>query len=277
MKNKLIQLLEIEAKEIQLSFEKASIEGEGTPQEVADRREAALVKAFLEKYFPFPYRVVKGNIIDSYGERSNSIDCIILSPSHPYTIDPKNDKASIIFADGVDYAIEVKPDLANKEEIHRVLEQIQSVKKLKRKRNAIVFTDNYTKEVIENSYRIPSFIFSAKTYVELRTLVSHIVDYYIDNRVPRSEQFDIISINNRVVLFNCRKNSYIDYGGYEGICYAMTNENTLAVFLLYLNKIMKSEPELGMNVLKFYITDEFLKQFTLSSFKDLDEKLKNNL
>ncbi|MFM2291775.1 MAG: hypothetical protein RIS29_1588 [Bacteroidota bacterium] len=92
MKDKLLKLLEFESKEIQLSFEKASIEGEGTPQEVADRREIALVKAFVEKYFPFPFRITKGNIIDSNDNRSNSIDCIILNPSHPYTIDPKNEK-----------------------------------------------------------------------------------------------------------------------------------------------------------------------------------------
>lgn len=106
--NKLSELLKVEAKEIAASFEKASIEGEGTPQEVSDRREE-VVKGFLMKYFPFPYRVVKGNIIDSFGNRSNSIDCIVLNPSHPHTVDPLNGKASIIFADGVDFAIEVKP------------------------------------------------------------------------------------------------------------------------------------------------------------------------
>ena len=102
--NKLLELLKIESTEITASFQKASLEGEGTPQEVADRREET-VKSFFEKYFPFPYRIVKGNIIDTYGARSNSIDCIVLNPSHPYTIDPSNNKASIIFADGVDYAI----------------------------------------------------------------------------------------------------------------------------------------------------------------------------
>ena len=39
MKDKLVQLLELEATEIAMSFEKSSIEGAGTPQEVADRRE----------------------------------------------------------------------------------------------------------------------------------------------------------------------------------------------------------------------------------------------
>lgn len=75
--NKLIELLSIEANEISNAFKKASLEGAGTPQEISDRREGAF-KYFLEKYFPYPYRVVKGNIIDSYGNTSQSIDCIVL-------------------------------------------------------------------------------------------------------------------------------------------------------------------------------------------------------
>ncbi len=74
---------------------------------MSDWREET-VKSFLEKYFPFPHRIVKGNIIDTFGRRSDSIDCIVLSPAHPYTIDNISKKASVIFADGVDYAIEVK-------------------------------------------------------------------------------------------------------------------------------------------------------------------------
>ena len=134
--NKLIELLRAETKEIAASFEKASIEGEGTPQEVSDRREG-VINRFLEKYFPFPFRIVKGNIIDNYGNRSNSIDCIVLSPSHPYTVDPLNGKASVIFADGVDYAIEVKPDLSQIKELERGLEQIRSVKRLRRVRTGL--------------------------------------------------------------------------------------------------------------------------------------------
>lgn len=272
MKNKLIELLKMEAEEIQMSFRKASLEGEGTPQEVADRRETVLVKSFLEKYFPYPYRVAKGNIIDSYGNRSNSIDCIILSPSHPYTIDPRNDKASIIFADGVDFAIEVKPNLADKKEICRVLEQIQSVKKLRRKRSGIIFEQNYTEEQIDNAYVIPTFVFSDKTYKNIKLLITYIVEYYIGNNVPISEQFDFIVINNRAMIFNCKKNSYCINNLFEGICYSETKENTLAVFLLWLNKILKSEPELSKNVLQFYLTDENFK-YNLLHFSDLDKKM----
>ena len=180
--NKLIELLRTETKEIATSFEKASIEGEGTPQEVADRREE-VVKRFLGKYFPFPFRIVKGNIIDSHGNRSNSIDCIVLGPSHPYTVDPVNGKASVILADGVDFAIEVKPDLAQKTEIERGLEQIRSVKRLRRVRTGFASKP----DEIERAKLIPSIIFSDSTYANVRTLVSNIVDYYVDNTVPKSE------------------------------------------------------------------------------------------
>ena len=54
--SKLIEILKIESQEIATSFAKASIEGEGTPQEVSDRRED-IINNFLKKFFPFPFRV----------------------------------------------------------------------------------------------------------------------------------------------------------------------------------------------------------------------------
>lgn len=205
--NKLIELLRTESKEIAASFEKASIEGEGTPQEVADRREE-VVKRFLEKYFPFPFRIVKGNIIDSHGNRSNSIDCIVLGPSHPYTVDPVNGKASVILADGVDFAIEVKPDLAQITELQRGLEQLRSVKRLRRVRTGLASKP----EEIERAKQIPGFIFSDTTYVNIKTLITNIVDYYVDNAVPKSEQFDLIVVNNRLIAINnsARSNVFVN-------------------------------------------------------------------
>ena len=75
MSEDFIKLLELEYQELKLGLSKASIEGKGTPQEVADRREE-LFHTFFTKYFPFPFRVTKGNIIDSYNKRSASIDCV---------------------------------------------------------------------------------------------------------------------------------------------------------------------------------------------------------
>ncbi len=272
MENKLLKLLQLEAQEIKLSFDKASIEGEGTPQEVADRRENALVKSFLEKYFPFPYRITKGNIIDSYNMRSNSIDCIVLNPSHPYTIDPKNEGASIIFADGVDFAIEVKPDLANKNEIERVLIQIQSVKKLRRRRNGLLLAFKYNEEQIKCSKQIPTFIFVDKTYVDIRLLITYIIDFYITKNIPLEEQFDFIVINNRAIIFNSRENSYSYLNPTKGICFAETAEDTLATFLLLINNTAKSEPEMGPSVLSFYL-DSALYTDKLKTFHDLNDKI----
>ena len=266
--DKLKTLLKIEAAEITASFKKASIEGEGTPQEISDRREEVL-KSFLAKYFPFPFRIVKGNIIDTYGMRSNSIDCIIINPSHPYTVDPKNEKASIIFADGVDYAIEIKPDLTSETEIIRGLKQIQSVKKLRRKRTGLLsIKDNVN---IEYGKQIPAVIFADNTYVNLKTLIEHIVNYYVDNSVPQEEQFDLIVINNRTIVYNFRENSYVSSSALKGIYCANMGEDTIAMFLLWLNKTPKSEPEISTNIMKLYLND--IKIEEVEHYEELNEKL----
>ncbi len=269
--NKLIELLRVETKEISLLFEKASIEGEGTPQEVSDRREAAVHK-FIGKYFPFPYRIVKGNIVDSFGGKSDSIDCIVINPSHPFTVDIESGNASIIFADGVDYAIEVKPDLSNEKEIMRGIKQVQSVKKLMRRRVGL----SRTEEAKERAKRIPTFIFSNKTYVEIRNLVSKVVDYYVDNNIPKQEQFDMIVLNNRSIILNLGKNAKLQNGDFEGIKIAETGEDTLAIFLLFMNLIPKSEPEISENIIQIYIKhSSILGNYKMYYYEDLNSKLKS--
>lgn len=272
MGNTFTKLLKIEALEIENSFKKASIEGVGTSQEVADRREG-VVGNFFAKYFPFPYRIVKGNIVDSYGRRSNSIDCIILNPSHPHTIDSMNSKASIIFADGVDFAIEVKPDLANKKELERGLGQIQSVKRLVKKRDGLIFHRKYNDEQIEYAKRIPSIIFADKTYKDVRTLISNIVDYYVKNNVPKIEQFDLIIINNSMVVYNSRKNSRVSFGDFEGIAFCESKENTMATLLFWMSQTPKSEPEISKNIIEIYL--ENISKEELMGFDDLNAKLLN--
>lgn len=275
---KFFDLLKFEAQEILLSFKKASIEGQGTPQEVADRREASFVSSFISKYFPFPFRVVKGNIIDSYGSRSNSIDCVMLSQSHPFTIDPKNDKASIIFADGVDFVIEVKPKLDTDVELNRVLEQIRSVKKLKRCRN-----DDLLRKrkgvALENSFRIPTFIFCTSAYND-RTLLDKIADHYIKNNVPLIEQFDyivVLSDDNKKsrIYFNLYNGSYADSDSTPNsikYIYQETGENTLIQFLFNLDKVAKSEPRISQSVLYPYFPQGCFGT-SAKTFMDINDKL----
>lgn len=272
MNNKLLDLLKFDSDEIELSFEKASIEGKGTPQEISDRRESSVVSIFLSKYFPFPYRITKGNIIDSYGENSNSIDCLILSPSHPYTIDPKNNRASIIFADGVDFAIEIKPDLSNEKELFRSLDQIRSVKRLTRKRNGLItIKDKPSKIKIDYSYKIPCVIFASKTYSDIRTLILKIVDYYIENDIPKLEQFDLIVVNKRCIIVNSNFDSYGYITEQPGIVFLESGNLTLATWLLWMNYTTKSEPALSSNILTLYLSfDELFSK--VKGYEDLMKK-----
>lgn len=265
----LFDLLQMEALEIKHFFEKASIEGRGTPQEVSDRREVA-VRRFLERYFPFPYKVAKGNVIDSYGNRSASIDCLLLSPAHPHTI--SDSQYSMIFADGVDAAIEVKPALNTVTEIERGLSQIRSIKRLDRVKSGIL-QHKVTPGEYAASKKIPSFIFSNETYKDIKLLCEKIVDYYVRESVPAAEQFDFIVVNSDLFLLNSRKDSYFKANDeVEGICYLETGDKTLATFLYWLNRLPGSELRISSSVLSHYLPWDVK---SLNTFHDLNARLLN--
>lgn len=266
----LIELLKVEGKEISLSFAKASIEGKGTPQEIADRREVAFTK-FLQKYFPFPYRLAKGNILDSFGKRSASIDCILLNPSHPYTI--SNDlKYSIILADGVDFAIEIKPHLNSDVEITRSLKQIQTVKELTRQKSGVLnFPTKITEEYEVTTKKIPGIIFGTNTYKDLNLLLDRIVNYYEANRISRLFQFDLIVINNQCLILNSRKDSYIYLKEFsEGIYILNYGDLTIPAFLMYLNLLPQSEIRMSNTVLEAYLK---INPEEIMTCQDINERI----
>lgn len=262
-----IKLLEYESESLDHLFEKASLEGSGTPQEVSDRREAAL-KEVLEKYFPFPFRIAKGNINDSDGQRSASIDCLVLNPEHPYTVSADMNY-SMIFAEGVDFAIEVKPDLSKKSELIRSLNQISSVKKLTKKRIGIVGTRAQRSN--ENLTKIPSFIFSNKVYANIKTLCEKIVSHYEELKLPRIKQFDAIIINGNGILFNSRRGSYIHLASkYEGLFFVRYGVKTLAAFLLEMNSLPLSAPRISSSVLSHY---NHLPDTDMEYFEEINQRL----
>ena len=160
--------------------------------------------------------------------------------------------------------------MADKEELERGLKQIQSVKKLERKREGLIGSD-YNEEKGKYLRRVPAFIFADKTYSDVRTLISNIVNYYIENNVPRIEQFDLIVINNRMIIYNSRKNSSIHFKDVEGIVFNETKENTLAEFLFIMNRIPKSEPEISKNIISIYLED--MPRESAKTFIDLNNKL----
>lgn len=269
MNEKLIELLTIEAQEIAVSFQKARLEGEGTPQEISDRREENF-KSFLSKYFPFPYRIVKGNIRDSYGKSSNSIDCIVLNPSHPFTIDRNNDKASFIFADGVDFAIEIKGDLSNKNELNRALLQIQSVKRLRRVKHSLFHESEYPNDYVEYRKTVPGIIVADKAYENPTLLIERIYEQYKENHVPPNEQFDLLLVNNRFLIYNSRPNAYYCFNESNCLAYCEYNERSIAAFLYELSTLPRCEPLIGENVMTIYL--EGIRAGLLKHCPDLDKK-----
>lgn len=242
--HKLIELLRIESSEINAAFSKASLERQGTPQEVADRREP-VVHAFFEKYFPFPFRIVKGNIVDINENTSNSIDCIILNPSHPYTIDKTNGRPSIVFADATDFAIEIKPDLSQKSEVERSLNQMVSVKKLTR----------------VDETKIMSIIFSNTTYAKIETLIENIVEYHIQNKIDYIHQFDLICINNRGIVLNYTEVSRIKIGENMpyGLYFMDCKDDSTAYLLKFMNSTSLSEIRIRESILIPYLK-KFLEE-----------------
>lgn len=268
----LMKLLQIESEELSSKFAKASIEGRGTPQEVADRREAA-VHSLLAKYFPFPFRIAKGNIIDSFGGRSASIDCVILNPEHPHTVSDGN-HFSVLLADGTDYAVEIKPDLTSKEEIDRALKQIASVKRLRRT------SAGKPKEFSDQT--INGIIFSNNTYSDVNILLSTILQYYIENRIKRIHQFDMLVVNKRFLIMNCRHGHhfYPQQGAPEGLLLLKSEINTFAAAILFMNRMPLSRMRLDESVIADYIVQRDLGPMqwnapvneALSALESMDEQ-----
>lgn len=269
---KLIKHLLDENQSVIKKFEDASIQGEGTPQEVADFREM-YVHDFLEKYFPLPHKITKGIIHDSYGNHSSSIDCVIVNPKHPKIISSR-DKFAYILADGVDSCIEIKPDIQNKCELVRGLVQIRSVKKLRRVNASYVQWDTQItpNEVIDFSKQIPNFLFTLKAKSKPIETVEEIIGYYYENKVPLKEQFDYIIIHNVGIISNYKSEKFNLISPPEekrfGWFFEEWNENTLIAFLLYLNIVPPAEVVMTMPVLFNYLQNIKPKNLTRIGLAD---------
>ena len=247
----------MESDDLVNSFKKASIQGEGTPQEIADFREG-FFHDFIRKYFPFPHRITKGIIRDSYGNSSDSIDCIIINPNHPYTIDTNN-KFSLILADGVDVAIEVKPDIANKNELERGLTQIQTVKKLRRRESPEAARWTKPDYILEYSKQVPAFIFSLKAKANPMNTLKELKEFYERNQIPLEEQVDFIIINNVGIISNYKYEEIGSSTANDGKTKVVTyifeewKELTLAALILKLNLVYHATPPMLGDILNYYL------------------------
>lgn len=253
---RLIDLIKLQALDLNSEFQKASLIGRGTPQEVADFRENAFTN-LLARYFPFPQRVTKGQIYDTTGQSSNSIDCVILNAAHPHTIDALG-KYSLILADGVDCAIELKPDLSKKDELRRGLGQVRTVKRLRRSQTPLLLVTKLSPGIVEHSLTIPSFVFTTKAK-DIPSLVSDIHEYYRSEQVPVVEQYDYIVINGQGILSNRKLPELNPSTGIDsvkratGYFFEEWKENTLAAMFLHINLSFSAVPHISEPILQRYL------------------------
>lgn len=260
-------LLRHEAKQLNMEFERSKLQGKGTPQEVSDFREHA-VQNFIKKYFPFPYKISKGGINDSFGKKSHSIDCLILNPNHPHTVDSL-DKHTLIFADGVDAAIEVKPDVSIKSELMIALKQGVSVKKLRQVESPL--SSRSSPYRIELSKTIPFFIFAEKMKAKTINTLKEILEYYyLENDIPLEEQIDGLVVNNRGILMNYKYGENIPWESTfrdsedGGWLFEQWGEDALGGFLFHLNRVSPAVVPIQTPVISHYARKSEMK---VSEFK----------
>ena len=270
--NELRELLRFDRKELLSAFRKSSVSGKGTPEHISSDREEVL-REFLRNYFPQPHHIVKGKISDSYGLRSASIDAIVVNPIHPHTMLP-NRSPFFLAAEGVDYAIELKPNLANKREIEIGLAQIRSVKKLRRRTDGLLLGRKKLSERLkELALQIPCVLFSERTYDDKRKLVDTIVSYYEEHQVPRNERFDMIcSLDGTLVLYSSVDSYYALNADVDGLAFCEMGEDVLYYFLFFLLRIPPSTPELKATVMSHYI--DKLPAAGWRTYHDLNDRLK---
>lgn len=253
MNIKLIELLKIEGRALADEFKKASVSGRGTPQEIADFREAAF-RPFVGRFFPFPYRVTKGIITDSYGGESASIDCVLIHPRHPHTVD-RADKFTVIMVDGVQAAIEIKPNLQDHAELIRGLEQIRTVKKLSRQRSGLLRTSVAppSQDLIEDSKRVPSFLYAEYVKSDPLDTAREIAAFYVQNAVPPHEQLDFVAVNGVGIISNFKFPSRCEWAGGPGLYWEQWNDLTIAALLWYLNWVFSPEAPIMEPLLRSYL------------------------
>ncbi|HCR1230600.1 TPA: hypothetical protein ONA11_004625 [Pseudomonas aeruginosa] len=250
----LYQLLREDALQLSSEFRKASIQGHGTSQEIAEFRENA-VQTFLARYFPFPHRIAKGKVRDSFGSIAASIDCVICAPNHPYTVSAR-DKFSLLLAEGVDSVVEVKPNIADKAELHRALEQGLTVKKLRRATTLLFRKHHPMSEWVR---RVPFGVFSMQCKASPIETGFEILEFYQERGIDPIDQADFVVVNDVCVFSNFVDNSLNPWNveGFPnktGWFYEGWGKDSLVGFLMRLHQVAHAGMKLQEDVLPRYLT-----------------------
>lgn len=258
--DELFDLLREDGIELESRFRKASIQGKGTSQEIADFREHA-IQDFVARFFPYPHRVTKGKIRDSFGAIADSVDCIICNPNHPYTVD-SHGKFRLLFAEGVDVAIEVKPDIAATAELLRGLEQGLSVKALKRANAPTLIRMPWH---VEHAHRVPFVIFSMRCKADPMATGKEIASFYAAKGTLPTQQADFIVVNNIGIFVNFIDASMYCWGNKDSVpdrtgwFFEEWAENSLAGFVWRLQGLPHASIKMQEDVLPRYLTPKGIR------------------
>lgn len=217
------------------------------------------VQDFLMSFFPTTYHFSKGKIYSLDGE-TNEIDCVIKAPNHPKLLTPKRE---VIISEGVYAAIEVKPDistLTEKSEFHRALNQIKSVKNLKRDLPTL-FTEGEVPDAVK---KIPCVIFSKKSR-ELDDVINYLKTNIKNKLFKKDELPDVIFSLDKGIIFHSlhiEKTIYSDWVKQQSLIhtgekyislYSKNKESLLGLFILILLCVKSPEPTMSDFILKDYI------------------------
>ena len=143
------ELIKAASNRMQTDFE-LSRKKFGSPVDIgADR--VNILKDFLSKYFPRCHGFGNGEIVDTYGNMSGQVDIIICNEFHPFTYNEEG--FGLFLAEGVDWAIEVKSDLAT--ELKQGLTQVKRTKVLKK--SPRVGDEAFSSSTILHRNQIPFF------------------------------------------------------------------------------------------------------------------------
>jgi hypothetical protein len=172
------------------------------PEDPAALRPAAF-RSFLGRHLPAAYRVVAGEIADSRGYLSGPVDCVVLAPAHPSTVDAGSADA-VLLGEGVAAAIHLERDLRSKEALERALLDVARVKELWLQAPTAPSSVMIARGGGTQPRRRPYFPVAvlALKGPPLEELAAAVREDAANREVPVAEQVDMIAVLDRGVLYH---------------------------------------------------------------------------
>jgi len=225
------ELIKVASSRMQMDFE-LSRKKYGSPVDIgADR--VAILKDFLVNYLPRYYGFGNGEIIDTDGNRTGQVDIIVCNQYHPFTYNEEG--LGLFLAEGVDWAIEVKSNLAT--ELKHGMLQVKRIKGLKKKPAKGDMVYAHPKILNKNNICCLIFGYDSPSIGTLRDNVKQIAS---QQGLSEEEMPDAVVALNKGIVFPLSEGDplYIEVEGVKryGIIGVDMKDDTLFEMLLFLSE-----------------------------------------